>query len=131
MSFCSLIKGIAPTIFMLWFVLIDSVILNCPCVWILLCHGIPPSPQTHSSTYWHKSVSLTVCVRACVRACVRECVRACVRACVCVCVCVCVYVCVCVCVFVCLSLSIINFDFCVIFSCFHVVYTYMTLAAKN
>ena len=35
MSFCSLIKGIAPKIRMLCFVLINSVILNVSCVWIL------------------------------------------------------------------------------------------------
>ena len=35
MSFCSLIKGITPKIRMLCFVLINSVILNLWCIWIL------------------------------------------------------------------------------------------------
>ena len=36
MSFCSLIKEITPKIHMLCFVLINSVIFNISCVWVLL-----------------------------------------------------------------------------------------------
>ena len=40
-QFCSLIKGIAPKIRMLCFAIINSVLLNLACVWILLLFYLP------------------------------------------------------------------------------------------
>ena len=37
LSFCSLIKGITPKIRMLCVILINNVLLNVVCVWILCC----------------------------------------------------------------------------------------------
>ena len=65
MSFCGLIKGITPKIRMLRFVLINNVLLDLLCVWILL---INQSIDIYSHEYviHIKNVYVRACVHLCV-----------------------------------------------------------------
>ena len=75
-SFCNLIKGITPKIRMLWFVLINSILLNLSCLWVLsfarqgLCPFLLDSEWSHYNIPCNESklgggicVSLFPCVR--------------------------------------------------------------------